>query len=204
MASETFPVSNLKTCEWLPITRQTAPMNQGGSGQVIEMGDPYWMIQCAYENLNEADYRALTAFLARRNGAMVPFRAYRSDRQMPLNIPNADSLSPSISQVSSGVMQITTGTNKLSEGDMVAYAASDGSRYVGEIKDILSTQTSSVQCELFPIAPTPASSADLQIYRAEGLFTLEPGSIQTSEPIDKRRSVSFSARQLEKPFTEPA
>jgi X-X-X-Leu-X-X-Gly heptad repeat protein len=204
MASETFPVSGLKSCEWTDVVRQTDQSSYGGGDSVIEMGEPYWTISCRYENLSEAQHRAVTSFLKRRNGSMVPFRAYRPDRQNPLNIANAGSLSPSITEVSTGVMQITTGTNKLAEGDMVAYKTSTGARYVGEIADVLSTQTSSIQCELYPAAPTPNGSPDLQIYRAEGLFRLVPSSVQNPEPHDKRRSVTFSARQVEKPFTEPS
>jgi len=204
MASETFPVDGLKRCDWSVVTRQTSLVSYGGGDSVIDMGEPYWMITCGYENLTEAQHRAVTSFLKRRNGAMVPFRAYRPDRQNPINITNAGALSPSISEVSAGVVQITTGTPKLAEGDMVAYKTSTGARFVGEIADLLSTQTNSIQCELYPSAPTPHGTPELQIYRAEGLFRLEPSSVQVSEPMDKRRSVGFSARQLEKPFTEPS
>lgn len=203
MASETFPVSGLKSCTWALTERQTSQITYGGGGGGIDMGEPYWVITCTYENLTAVKYRAVTAFLGRRNGNMVPFRAYRSDRQDPINIPNAGSLSPSISEVSSGVMQITTGADKLAEGDMVAYDTSAGARFVGEIDELLSTQTNSIQCRLSPFAPTPNSTPDLQIYRAEGLFTLLPDTVSPNEPYDGKRSISFSARQLEKPFTEP-
>ncbi|MEL6754939.1 MAG: hypothetical protein AAFP81_00775 [Pseudomonadota bacterium] len=204
MASETFPVSGLKNCTWTKAWRQTSQITGGGGGGGIEMGDPYWMISCVYENLTEAQFRAVTAFIGRRNGNLVPFRAYRSDRQNPINIPNAGALSPSITEITAGVMQITTGTLKLAEGDMVAYRSSAGARFVGEIDELLSSQTNSVQCRMIPFAPTPNGTPDLQIYRAEGLFMLIPESVSPNEPYDKKRSISFSARQLEKPFTEPA
>lgn len=203
MASETFPVSGLKRCDWVPSFRQTQQLTNGGGNGGIEMGDPYWMISCTYENLTESQHRAVTSFIARRNGNQVPFRAYRPDRQNPLNIINAGALSPSIAEVSSGVMQITTGTDRLAEGDMVAYQTSAGARYVGEIADVLSTPVDAIQCTLLPFAPTPDGTPELQIYRAEGLFTLEPDSVVPSEPFDRKRSLSFSARQLQKPFTEP-
>lgn len=204
MASETFPVSGLKSCTWTPAWRQTSQITGGGGGGGIEMGDPYWMITCSYENLTEVQHRAVTSFIGRRQGNLVPFRAYRPDRQLPVNIPNADALSPSITQITAGVMQITTGTLKLAEGDMVAYRSSAGARFVGEIDELLSTQTNSVQCRMSPFAPTPNGTPELQIYRAEGLFTLIPDSVSGNEPYDKKRSISFSARQLEKPFTEPS
>lgn len=204
MPSETFPVAGLKACEWVPTFRQTSQITNGGGGGGIEMGEPYWVMNCSYANLTDAEFRAVTSFLARRQGNLVPFRAYRPDRQNPLNIANAGALSPSISEVSAGVMQITTGTDKLAEGDMVAYQTSAGARFVGEIDEVLSTQTNSIQCRCTPFAPTPNGTPDLQIYRAEGLFRLVPDSVSTTEPHDRRRAVSFSARQVEKPFTEPA
>lgn len=203
MASETFPVSGLKRCDWTPVLRQTSQFTNGAGGGGIEMGEAYWMINCTYENLTAAQHRAVTSFLSRRNGNIVPFRAYRNDRQFPLNIPDADTLSPTIAEVSAGVMQITTGANKLAEGDMVAYQSSAGARFVGEVAELLSTQASSIQCTMEPFAPTPHGTPDLQIYRAEGLFTLIKDSVLVSEPMDRKRSASFSARQLQKPFTEP-
>ncbi|MEO0955688.1 MAG: hypothetical protein AAFY12_11895 [Pseudomonadota bacterium] len=204
MPSETFPVSGLKSCEWTPTFRQTTQITNGGGGGGIEMGDPYWLINCSYGNLTEIQFRAVTSFIGRRQGNLVPFRAYRPDRQLPVNIPNADALSPSIIQITAGVMQITTGTLKLAEGDMVAYRSSAGARFVGEIDELLSAQTNSIQCRMIPFAPTPNGTPDLQIYRAAGLFRLLPETVSVTEPHDRRRAISFSARQVEVPFTEPS
>lgn len=202
MASETMPYDGLKRCDWRVVQRQTLPFTQGGGGAVIEMGEPYWMIDCAYDNLSDAKFRAVTAFLGRRNGAIVPFRAYRADRQKPLNISNPQALIVSIAEQSAGIMRVT-GTSKLLAGDMIAYKTITGARHIGEIIEVIASPADTTDFRLHPFASTPHAGGEVQIYRAEALFTIEPDSVAISEPYDKRRGVTFTARQLQRPFTEP-
>lgn len=204
MASESLPMDKLKRLQWLPTLRQSEAFTVGGSGAAIDYGEPYITITAQYENLTDAQMRVLSAFLARRNGRAVPFRAHNPARKKPIAIANPAALSPTISEVSTGVLQIDTGvSDQMSEGDIIAYKSFTGARFVGQISDIVASSGTTTDFMTQPAAQQPDGTPELQIFEAEGLFRLDPSSVDMSEPHDLKRRVSFTARQLETPFVEP-
>lgn len=202
MPFESMPRAGLKECNWTPVHRQTIPHTMGGDSHAIELGRSYWTFTATYQNLTDAEHRALSAFINRRKGAVTPFRASRPDKGAPLAI--TASQTPTLSIVSGSTLRITTTGGLMSEGDMVAYTDSTAARIIGEIDEITNTGANYVDCTLLPGARAPGATPAAQIFNAEGIFRLIPGSVRGSEPHDHRRSISFEARQVEKPITEPA
>lgn len=192
-SGELFLTKGLKSCNWRLEQRQTAQFSRSGSSQIITLGRPFWRVEFEYENLVDADYRALTAWLSRRKGGEINFSAYRPDREAPLN--GSASTSATISTSSDEITVTPSPAADLILGDMIAYTTADSTRFVGEITEIVSAPNNTQVVKTEPPALEYGSTPSLG--RAYGLFRVEPDSITVSEPYDITKRVRFTARQDE-------
>ena len=178
--SEHIPMTGLKNCVWTLEHRQTEQFGRGGGSQSIKLGNPFWRVRFEFENMLDADFRALTAFLARREGSRVPFWASRPDRDLGINYTSGVTASVTVSGI-----QPTLDANQnqnLELGDMVGYNDVNGNRFVGEVTVIVSNGSNGITTvETQPPAPPRhATRTEGLVQGAYGDFTLEPESLNTS------------------------
>lgn len=194
MNMEPFLTAGLKNCTWQLKQRNTTQFGLSGSNQVITKGRPYWHASFEYENMLDQDFRALTAWIARRNGQEFTFSAYRPGREAPLGYEPTATASYSVN-VSGGYIDLDTnqGDGVMSAGDMVSYTDSAGRSYIGEIVSATETSANDFRCEMRPPPTTYASAG--AIVSASGAFVLQPDSVSMSTPFDIKKRVSFTARQ---------
>ncbi len=196
--TEYMLTDHLKDGTWTPAEVQSASFTRGGAAQVIEMGQPYWLLTASYQNLTDEKFRALSAWLARRRGGLVTFLAYRPGRKHPINRPDlTDNVGADPVNYSSVEKSLQIPAENIKPGDMYGYTDTLGRRYIGEVIEIVSTSPGFTRVKLFPPAPTPhASTPQGEWAFAAGRFQLDPGSVNSSEPYDGRRNLSFTARQV--------
>lgn len=190
---EFMPTDALRECTWTLQERQTAQYSRGGNSQVIDLGDPFWTLTATYEGLGPAQFKALSAFISRRQGARVTFAARRPGRkpdfaQDPVGLGFV---------VTSGKLRIDAGATPVVAGDMVSYTTSGSGRYIGEVQSTSVVSGTNLECVMRPLALAAHATPDVAIVGAWGLFRLDPQSVQISETYDPRKRVSFSARQVE-------
>lgn len=196
---EIFLTDRLKDSSWTLVPRQSVPFGRRG-GQVISYGQPFWAASFRYENLNEAGLRAMSAWLARREGARFTFTAYRPTRARPAS-GLASNSGVGISAINVGASTISlTGlsTNAMQAGDMVSYYTSGNGYYCGEI---LSVGALSGGAQTVTVKPAPqtvnVSTPNVRVVQALCEFQID-GEASISEPHDRRYGVSFTARQVER------
>jgi hypothetical protein len=197
-AGEIFLTDRLKDCSWTLIPRQSTPFGRQ-AGQVVSYGQPYWAAQFRYENLDEAGLRALSAWLARREGARVTFTAYRPTRARPSS-GLASNSGVGISAINTGASTISlTGlsTNAMAPGDMVSYFTAASGYYCGEVVSVGSLSSGAQTVTVKPAPVALNASPQVRIVEALAEFQID-GEAAISEPHDRRYGVSFSARQVER------
>jgi hypothetical protein len=192
---EIFLTDRLKDSSWSLAHRQSVPFGRQ-TGQVIVYGASYWMASFRYENLDEAGLRALSAWIARRQGARVTFTAYRPTRARPASgaSSNAGLGISAVSTVNSTVA-MTGLAGALAAGDMLSYFTAASGYYGGEV---VSAGAISSGAQTLTVSPAPVAahgSPQARVFQALAEMQLE-GEPNISEPHDKRYSVSFSARQV--------
>lgn len=196
---EIFLTDRLKDASWTLAHRQSTPFGRQ-TGQVVTYGNPYWTAQFRYENLSEAGLRALSAWLARRKGSAVTFTAWRSSRKTPASgfTNNAGISIDAYSTSASTVTLSGLGSSAMAPGDMVSWYTQAGGYWCGEV---VSAGSLSGGAQTVTVSPPPVvyhgTSASPRLYQALAEFQIE-GQPQISEPHDKRYSVSFAARQVER------
>lgn len=190
-AEELMLTKGLKSCVWTPKERQSEQFTTGGAGKVIEYGGPFWEVDFTYENLREIDWRKLTAWAARRRGAAVTFKAFPAMQRSPLN---GDPGSVSISEVGSDELRVNTNPT-LSLGDFLAYNASGSGRFVGQVVEITGGGSGYINCRTFP--PRVGVSGSAAVVDAAGIFRMVPTSLRMTNPLDPKKRLSFTARQVE-------
>jgi hypothetical protein len=196
---EIFLTDRLKDCSWFLSPRQSVPFGRRG-GQVITYGQPYWSAQFRYENLDEAGLRAMSAWIARREGARYTFTAYRPTRRKPASglASNSGVGISAISTINSTISLTGLSTNAMAAGDMVSYYTAALGYYCGEI---VSVGALSGGAQTVTVRPAPVtvnvSTPDVRVVEAIGEFQLD-GEVRLSEPYDRRYAVSFAARQVER------
>lgn len=173
----------LKRCTWIPMERQTTPFGRGG-GIVVELGTPYWMVNFEYQNLLPDDWQALTAWVARRRGAKSPFKAFPAMKRSPkggaTSCTAAGQANGTVTVVASPAAEV---------GDFVAFDGATGRAVVQ-----LTADNGANNFNCFP--PAPVGSANPEIVDPGGYFQLI-GTPRMSDPFDPKKSMSFSARQVE-------
>lgn len=194
-AGEVMLTDRLKSCTWRLVERQTQQFARGGASAVIQIGEPYWLIDLVYENLGATEFRALSAWLARRRGALVTFSAFRADRPHPANI-TAEPVATITSQDVSTI-RVQAGPDLVGVGDMISYNAVSGGRFIGEVTNVVATGAGYADVNTVPLPPTPHGTPVVQLVPAVGLFRLEPSSVRITEVYEPKKRVSFTARQDE-------
>lgn len=194
-AGEIFLTDRLKDCSWGLQHRQSAPFGRQ-TGQVIVYGASYWMASFRYENLDEAGLRALSAWIARRQGARYSFTAYRPTRAKPANGASSNSgLGVSAVSTAASTVALTGLTGALLAGDMLSYYTAASGYYCGEV---VSAGAFSLGAQTLTVSPAPVAahaSPQARVFQALCEFQLE-GDPQIAEPHDRRYALSFSARQV--------
>lgn len=194
---EIFLTDRLKDCSWRMVPRQSAPFARQ-TGQVITYGSPFWVAQLRYENLDEAGLRALSAWIARRQGARFTFTAYRPTRARPANGATSNSgLGISAVSTVNSTVALTGLTGALGAGDMLSYYTAASGYYCGEV---VSAGSISSGAQTLTVSPAPVAanaSPQARVFQALAEFQLE-GEATITEPHDRRYGVSFAARQVER------
>lgn len=196
---EIFLTDRLKDCSWTLVPRQSVPFGRQ-TGQVIRYGQPYWAAQFRYENLSETGLRAMSAWLARREGARVTFTAYRPTRARPLSglSSNSGIAIFDVSTANSTLSLSGLGSNAIAPGDMVSYYTAANGYYCGEVVSVSSLSSGN---QTVTVSPAPVaingSTPNVRLVQALAEFQLD-GEATISEPHDRRYAVSFSARQVER------
>jgi len=217
---EIFLTDRLKDSSWRLAHRQSAPFGRQ-TGQVIVYGASYWTASFRYENLDEAGLRALSAWLARRQGSRVTFTAYRPSRATPLSGADSNAgIGVSSVNTAASTLVMTGLAVALTPGDMVSYYTAASGYYCGEV--VATTLVLDADWFLFSgawdeagewvdgaswdfsqtvtVSPAPVTanaSPQARVYQALAEFQMD-GQPTISEPHDKRYAVSFSARQVER------
>ena len=189
---ELMLTEGLKTCNFLQAERQNGFFGLGGFSAIVDYGPPYWELELEYENLSDANFRVLTAWMRRRRGGMSYFKAFRAMSRNPLG----GASSATVAQQTSDTLRVTS-SPVLQIGDMVAYDANGSGRFVGEVIEIVATAAGYVDVKTFPPISVPASTPNAEIVDAGGYFRVLPDTVRLSEPLGFTRSMSFRARQLE-------
>lgn len=195
---EIILMPQLKDLSWSMVPRQSVPYANLG-GQIVSYGQPYWGLTFTYENLTEAQFRQLSAWIARREGARYTFTAFRPTRRQPFAGPSVTNVGVGISSVDTANSEINfTGLPcDLTAGDMVGYSTAAGGYYVGEVLADAARSGGAATASVRP-APVPeAATENARIVEALGEFQLESQPV-ISEPHNKRYSVSFQARQVDR------
>ena len=196
---EIFLRDRLKDCSWTLSHRQSTPFGRQ-TGQVISYGQPFWVAQFRYENLDDAGLRALSAWLARREGSRVTFTAYRPTRAIPSSgLTSNSGLGISAISTSGSTISLTgLSTNAMTPGDMVSYYTAANGYYCGEVVAVgsLSEGAQTVTVKPAPVAVNVSTPA-VRVVQALAEFQIE-GEAAISEPHDRRYGVSFMARQVER------
>ena len=194
---EIFLTDRLKDSSWVLAHRQSQPFGRQ-TGQVITYGASYWMAQFRYENLSEAGLRALSAWLARRQGSRVTFTAYRPSRRSPASGATSNSgLGISSVNTAASTVAMTGLGAALAPGDMLSYFTAANGYYCGEV---VSAGSISSGAQTLTVSPAPVAAngtPQARVFEAVAEFQLV-GQAQITEPHDKRYAVSFSARQVER------
>lgn len=194
---ELFPTDFLKECTFTLVEQQSRPSARSNSGKTVVYGEPYWKVMCRYENLTDAAFRKLSAFLARRQGASVSFRAYRTDRPAPIK-GGAFTTTPAFdtTPTEGTAIRVKNAVGHISEGDMVSYQADDATIFLAEVTSVqeIAGGVSVLGCWPYPLTPF-GTAPSLSFTKPTAEFKLM-GGYQISEPYDGRRSVSFEAEQI--------
>lgn len=188
----------LKDASWVLVPRQAVPAAAFG-GQVISYGSSYWVAGFSYSGLKLDEFRALSAWLARREGARYTFTAYRPTRAQPADGPSVTNTGVDIASVDAANKTISfTGLPcDLTAGDMVGYSTAAGGYYVGEVTADAAESGGAATVSVTPAPVTEHATANARIVQALGEFQLD-GPPRISEPHSKRFEVSFQARQVER------
>lgn len=197
---ELILTDKIKEMTWLaPEERQSEASQFGGNDQVITYGRPFWRMRVTYDQLNDAGYRALTAWLARRKGSRVTFTSPRLDRRAPLLAPAISNTGLSVVSVNIAAGTVTlggVGTTQISAGDMVSFYTAALGYWVGEATANAAPSAGQVVIPVHPYPQTQhATLAAPRLYEARGEFKLA-GPAQNTSRFTKRASVSFEAVQV--------
>jgi hypothetical protein len=197
-AQEIFLTDRLKDCSWALSHRQSAPLFRQG-GQVVTYGQPFWVANFRYENLSREGLRALSAWIGRRQGSRVPFTAYRPSRATPANgITSNSGIGINAYDTAASTITLSGLGAALVAGDMVSWRTQYEGYWCGEV---VSAGSISGGVQTLTMSPAPivyhGTLSAPRIYQAIAEFQLE-GDVQIGEPHDKRFSVSFAARQVER------
>lgn len=189
----------LKECTWQLIERQSAAETRSNGGQVVSWGRPFWLLTARYENLSDQAFRALTAWIARRQGAVVPFTAYRADRPAPVLDPTRvtnSGLGVSAIDIEDSTVSMTgMGTTVISPGDMISFMGAASGRWIGEAIATATPTAGAATISVWPPPQTPHATPAARLYRALGDFQLA-GEPTIREPSSRVRSLEFQARQV--------
>lgn len=197
-AGELFLTDCLKECSWSLNERQSEAETRENGGQVVSLGRPFWSMQARYDNLDIDQFRALTAWLARRKRSSVSFTAWRPDRPtLALNSSITNSgLGVSAVSISGGTVSLTgLSTNVISPGDMIGFSTLAGGYWVGEATATASPTAGAATVNVWPYPQTPHGTPNVRLLKALGEFQLV-GEPSIREPSNRIRSVEFNARQV--------
>lgn len=194
---EVILTDRLKSCTWTPAFRQNDMTTRGGASQSVENGPPFWVASFRYENLGDAQYRALTSWVNRRNGSHIPFLAFLPSRKFPANYPAETNAGLTLSAHNPATGAITLNRANMAPGDHIGWLHNSGARFVGEIAEIISSTGSASTFTTFPPAPAPDGLPFPRTMQAYGRFRLVPGSYRPDDRHDGFHSIAFEARQEE-------
>lgn len=189
----------LKESSWVLEARQSQVGALLG-GWVVTYGQPFWRANFSYSGLKEAEFRALSAWIARREGARYTFTAFRPSRRQPIEGPSVNNSGIGISSVdtSGSTISFSGLPCDLSAGDMVSYYTNQGGYYCGEVMYDAAEVSGAATVTVKP-APVTAHTSTPAVRIVEALceFQIE-GIPAIAEPFDKKYAVSFAARQVER------
>jgi hypothetical protein len=194
---EAMLTARLKACSFVPNLRQNDMTSRGGASQSVETGPPFWTASFRYENLRPSEYRALTAWIHRRNGTHIPFMGFLPSRRYPAGLPSADNAGLVLSSYNATTKAITINKAGMEVGDHVSWIAATGAQFIGEIVEIV-TAGASTRFLTFPPAPSPHATPSPRIFEAYGRFRLMPNTYRPEDKYDGNYNISFEARQEEK------
>lgn len=196
---EIFLTDRLKEAVWTLNQRQSAPGSRDGGGAVVTYGRPFWTLSLRYENLDDAAFRQLSGWIARRDGARVTFTAYRPSRPRPLLAPSQSNAGLGVSSVNASASTVSLtglGSTVISPGDMIGFYTSTSGYWIGEAVATATPSGGAATVTVKPYPQTPhASTPNVRLYQAIGEFQLS-GLPQITEPHDGRRNVAINAVQV--------
>lgn len=197
-AGELILTDCLKECTWQLVEQQSAPETRANGGQVVTWGRPFWSLTARYENLSDAGFRALTAWVSRRKRSRVSFTAWRADRPAPLLNPAMTNTGLGVSSVniSAGTVTLTgLGSTVISPGDMIGFSTLAGGYWVGEATATATPSGGTATISVWPYPQTPHGTPNVRLLKALGEFQLV-GDPVIREPSSRVRSLEFVARQV--------
>jgi len=200
-SQELLPTDFMKECSWSIDERQTGDNSRDGSGYINDFDGPIWRVNYRFENLTQAAMRILNSFGIRRRFRLVSFTSINGDARAPLLYPSFSNSGVGIASIDQGnnlvsVTSIGNGTI-LTEGDFLSYKTNKNGFYVGMVTSgVTANGSGNATVPVYPMPMTPHASAPaLRLRDPFGEFQLET-PWQPVIPSDRRRGVSFSARQV--------
>lgn len=197
-AGELILTDCLKECTWILMGRQSDAETRENGGAVVNFGRPYWLTRWRFENNDDAGWRALTAWIARRDRSRYSFTGWRADRPAPLLNPSMTNSGLGVSSVNiaAGTVSLTgLGSNVISPGDMIGFSTAAGGYWAGEALATATPSGGAATVSVWPYPQTPHATPNVRLLKALAEFQLvsEPSLTELSSRI---RSLEFTARQV--------
>jgi|GEM_PF-1164190 len=200
-AGEQAPCLGIIEARWTPIENQTAVTSNSGEADVIEIGDPFWMIEVGVNIINRAHFDEWDTFLTRRRLADLTFTMWRSMRPNPRDPAITSDAVLSIVSIDSANSTVTVSDalsvgRKAYPGDMISYRTLNNGYWIGQVL-AEATYNGSGQATLSvwprPVTPHASVTAPRRI-AALGEFRLTE-TPRVREGF-KRWDVQFKAEQV--------
>lgn len=193
-----IPCRGIVKSNWQPIVQQAAPRTLSGASDVLELGRSFWSVEFEFDLPKSADYDAIFAFLAARDGADFTFTSPRHFRKFPADKSITSDASLTLNSINASARTITlggAGSGLAKVGDMFSYRTAANGYWVGVATVDASPSGGVITIPVWPEPMTPhATTKSPRRIEALGEFRID-GEPRWNEK-GRRRSVSFSAMQV--------
>ncbi|MBD3756452.1 MAG: hypothetical protein IE937_12715, partial [Gammaproteobacteria bacterium] len=195
-----IPCRGVVKSNWKPIVQQAAPETLSGASDVIEIARSFWKVEFEFELPKQEDYDVILSFLADRNGSDFSFTSPRHFRRLPRDKSITSDAGITLNAVNIAHRTVRlggVGTGMARRGDMVSYRTLANGYWIGIATADAAPVGGVVTIPVWPEPMTPhASAPSPRRIDALGEFKLKPNTEPRWSEKGRRRSVSFTAKQV--------
>ena len=195
--TELLPTESLLRADMTPEFNQSSIFGNSGASTINEHGPAYWRLKVETGFLSLDHARVWSAWLRRRQGARVPFLAYRLWLARPGGTIVTPDGSIGVALVSSGTVVRLSGVGSgasAKAGDMISFRTTNSGYYLGEVTQDAFEAGGVLDLSVQPDPWTPHATPELRRVKALGEFRIinPPDAF---EDLTNRR-LQFEARQV--------